>query len=75
MTHDISQSGILIFGRLIPMVGDEIDLQVDLAVAGLPLACQLSARAIIVRRTDAEATESVIGAKFQDYRLLPAELG
>ena len=70
-TLDISQSGILIFGMMSPEVGDEIDLRVGLGVAGLPLACQLSARATVVRRIDAALTESVVGAKFQEYRLLP----
>jgi hypothetical protein len=72
MTLDISQSGIMLFGTALPRVGEQIELRLGLTAEGLPHACEVKAKAVVVREVEPTQTiDGAVAARFLDYKLLP----
>jgi hypothetical protein len=72
MTLDISQSGIMLFGTALPRVGEQIELRLGLTAEGLPHACEVKAKAVVVREVESTQTiDGAVAARFLDYKLLP----
>ncbi len=70
-TLDISQSGIMIFGSALPRVGEQIELRLGLNSEGLPPACEVKAKAVVVRIVETQTSDGAVAARFLDYKLLP----